>query len=136
MEECLRRFTLHDSHWLSLNINSGWGDSAVAVILLDSVWNPAVSNVPIQGANEPLLFIRFESVSSIRLSGFHQVGNVQRGISEVTVTVLSEEEVSTTISDHYGATILLQHFSLINILVMSSNGELLIPSLSRSSAIT
>jgi hypothetical protein len=121
----LERYTLHDSNWLGLQVDCGWEDSVVAVIVFDPVWNSSISAPTSVVANWPLLFMRFTCVSSIQLSGFSDIGGLQRGISEVTVRATSEEEVITTLRDHYGANVTLQHFPLIDILIMSPDGELI-----------
>ena len=121
----LQKYTLHDSYWIGLHTNCGLDDSAVAVIVLDPVWNPSVSAPTSLVANWPLLFIRFNCVNTIRMHGFRDIGGIQRGISDVSVDRLSDEEAVTTISDNYGASVSLQHFPLIDALAMSTDGNLL-----------
>lgn len=121
----LQRYTLHDSHWIALHTNCGLDDNAVAAMSFDPVWNPSVSTPTSHVADWPLLFIRFNCVNTIRLAGFRDIGGTQRGISSVTVDHLSDEESVTTILDHYGATVSLQHFPLINALAMSNDGIVL-----------
>jgi hypothetical protein len=121
----LKKYTLHDSYWIGLLTNCGLEDAAVAVISLDPVWNPSVSPPTSLVANWPLLFLRFNCVSTIRLAGFRNIGGIQRGISDVSVDHPSDEETVTTILDHYGASVSVQHFPLINALAMSHNGDVL-----------
>jgi hypothetical protein len=121
----LQRYTLHDSYWIGLHTNCGLDDAAVAAISFDPVWNPSVSTPTSLVANWPLLFIRFNCVNTIRMAGFRDIGGTQRGISSVSVDHLSDEEAVTTILDHYGASVSLQHFPLINALAMSNAGSVL-----------
>jgi len=121
----LRKYTLHDSYWIGLHTNCGLEDSAVAVISFDPVWNSSVSAPTSLVANWPLLFIRFNCVTAIRMHGFRDIGGTQRGISDVSVDHLSDEEAVTTIVDHYGAHVSLQHFPLIDALAMSNDGNVL-----------
>jgi hypothetical protein len=121
----LQKYTLHDSYWIGLHTNCGFEDAAVAVICFDPVWNPSVSAPTSLVANWPLLFIRFNCVNTIRMTGFKDIGGTQRGISDVSVDHLSDEEAVTTILDHYGASVSLQHFPLIDALVMSNDGNVL-----------
>jgi hypothetical protein len=121
----LQRYTLHDSYWIALHINCGLDDTAVAAISFDPVWNPSVSTPTSHVANWPLLFIRFNCVNTIRMAGFRDIGGTQRGISSVVVDHLSDEESVTTILDHYGASVSLQHFPLINAVAMSNDGSVL-----------
>jgi hypothetical protein len=121
----LQRYTLHDSYWLGLHVNCGWEASAIAVIRFDPVWNSSVSAPTSTVADWPLLFVRFTCVASIQLSGFSDIGGIQRGISEVAVDATSEEEVVTTFHDHYGAVVTFRHFPLIDTLIMSPQGELI-----------
>ena len=119
----LKRYTLHDSYWIGMQMGCAWGDVAVAVIRFDPVWNSSVSAPTSLVADWPLLFLRFNCVSTIRLSEFRDNGGVQRGISGATVSCVSEEEAVTVISDHYGASVSLQHFPLVDVLVMSANED-------------
>jgi hypothetical protein len=121
----LKRYTLHDSYWIGVQVGCAWGDVAVAVIRFDPVWNSSVSNPTSLVADWPLLFLRFNSVNAIRLSGFRDNGDTQRGISNATVESVSEEETITTISDHYGASVSLQHFPLVDALAMSATEEVI-----------
>lgn len=118
----LQKYTLHDSCWIGLHAYCGWEDAAVAIVSFDPVWNPSVSTPTSHVADWPLLFIRFNSVNTIRMVGFRDIGGTQRGISDVSVRHMSDEEAVTTILDHYGATVSFQHFPLINALAMSSDG--------------
>ena len=120
-----KRYTLHDSYWIGMHSNCAWGDSAIAVIIFDPVWNSSVSTPTSQVADWPLLFLRFNCVSSIRFAGFRDVGGVQRGISGADSKNISEEEAVTVIDDHYGASVSLQHFPLVDLLVMSAKGDLI-----------
>jgi hypothetical protein len=119
----LRLYTLHDSYWIGMHANCAWGDTAIAVLRFDPVWNPSVSLPTSQVSNWPLLFLRFNCVNTIRLSGFSDNGGVQRGISGAAVEHISDEEAVTVISDHDGAIVSLQHFPLVDALVMSPNEE-------------
>lgn len=121
----LQKYTLHDSYWIGLHTNCGLEDSAVAVIRFDPIWNSSVSAPTSLVSNWPLLFIRFNCVNTIRMIGFRNIGGTQRGISNVSVDNLSDEEAVTTILDHYGASVSLQHFPLIEALAMSSDGNVL-----------
>jgi hypothetical protein len=121
----LRRYTLHDSYWIALHTNCGLDDTAIAAISFDPVWNPSVSTPTSHVADWPLLFIRFNCVNTIRMAGFSDIGGTQRGISSVEVDHLSDEETVTTIFDHYGASLSLQHFPLINALAMTNDGGVL-----------
>lgn len=121
----LRLYTLHDSNWIGLQMGCAWGDAAIAVIRFDPVWNSSVSVPTSLVADWPLLFLRFNCVNTIRLSEFRDNGGVQRGISGATVENVSEEEAVTVISDHYGASISLQHFPLVDVLVISATEEVI-----------
>lgn len=121
----LQRYTLHDSYWIGLQMGCAWGDTAIAVIRFDPVWNSSVSGPTSAVADWPLLFLRFNCVNTIRLAGFRDNGGVQRGISGATVEGISEEEVVTVIGDHYGASVSFQHFPLVDVLVMSATEDVL-----------
>ena len=121
----LRRYTLHDSNWLGIHVDCGWEDSVIAAIQFDPVWNSSVCAPTSTVADWPLLFMRFACVSSIELSGFSDIGGLQRGISSVAVEEISEEEVVTAISDHYGAAVSLRHFPLVDVIVTSPEGTLI-----------
>ena len=125
IETFLKRYTLHDSYWIGMQTGCAWGDAAIAVISFDPVWNSSVSAPTSLVSQWPLLFLRFNCVNTMRLSGFRDNGGVQRGISHADVECVSEEEAVTVISDHYGASVSLQHFPLVDLLVMSAKGELI-----------
>ncbi len=78
---------------------------------------------PLVVSSWPLLFLRFNYVNTIRLSGFSDNGGIQRGISNVEVEHLSDEEVVTEITDHYGAFVSMRHLPLIDALVISTNED-------------
>jgi hypothetical protein len=121
----LQKYTLHDSYWIGLHTNCGLEDSAVAIIRFDPVWNSSVSTPTSLVADWPVLFIRFNCVNTLRMTGFRDIGGTQRGISDVSVDHLSDEEAVTTILDHYGASVSLQHFPLIDVLAISNEGNVL-----------
>lgn len=121
----LQKYTLHDSHWIGLFTDCAFDDTAVAVICFDPVWNSSVSTPTSICANWPLLFLRFKCVSAIHLSGFRNIDGIQRGISGADVERLSDEEVRTAICDHYGASVSLQHFPLIDALVFSPDDQVI-----------
>jgi hypothetical protein len=121
----LRLYTLHDSYWMGMHNNCAWDDTAIAVIRFDPVWNSSVSAPTSLVADWPLLFLRFNCVNTICFSGFKNNVGVQRGISDVTVEHISDEEVVTIISDHYGALVSLQHFPLIDALAVSASERIL-----------
>lgn len=125
IDSFLRLYTLHDSYWIGLHTDCGWENSAVAVIRFDPVWNSSVSLPTSIVADWPFLFLRFKCVSAIGLSGYCDIEGLQRGISSAVVEQLSDEEVVTVISDHYGAVVRLQHFPLIDALAMTP-GELVL----------
>jgi hypothetical protein len=125
IDSFLRLYTLHDSYWIGVHANCARGDTATAVFRFDPVWNPSVSRPTSFVSDWPLLFLRFNCVSSIRLSGFRDNGHVQRGISGVKVERISDEEALTVIIDHYGALVSLQHFPLIDALAMSDSQDVL-----------
>jgi hypothetical protein len=117
IDNFLEQYTLHDSLWIGLFTDCGFEDTAIAVISFDPVWNSSVSNPTSVCADWPLLLLRFKCVSAISLSGYSDIGGTQRGISSVNVEHKSDEEVRTVICDHYGASVALQHFPLIDALV-------------------
>jgi hypothetical protein len=121
----LEAYALHDSNWITLHVNCGWGDSAVAVFRFDPVWNQSVSMPTSNCADWPVLFLRFTRVSNIEMAGFSDIGGIQRGISSVSVEQLSDGEVNTTISDHYGASVRVRHLPLVDALVLSSSEEVI-----------
>ena len=121
----LKHYTLHDSYWIGLHAQCAWGDEAVAVLSFDPVWNPSVSLPKPIVSNWPWLFLRFNCVNTVRLSGFRDVKGVQRGISSVEVEHISDEEAATEFTDHYGGVVSLRHFPLVDALAMSPNEEVL-----------
>jgi len=125
IDSFLKSYSLHDSYWISLQTNCAWENSAVAIIQLDSVWNPFVSAPTSHVADWPLLLLRFSCVSAIHLSGFRDNVRCQRGIGNVLVDHISEEEVTTKFLDHYGASVEVRHFPLIKALAMSPSGDTL-----------
>ncbi len=121
----LEKYTLHDSYWIGLFTDCAYADTVIAVILFDPVWNSSVSTPTPVCADWPLLFLRFKCVSGIHLSGFRDIEGTQRGISGVDVEHLSTEEVKTVINDHYGASVSVQHFPLIDALALSPDESVL-----------
>jgi len=121
----LKRYTLHDSYWEAMQTNCAWADTATAVFRFDPVWNSSVSAPTSFVSDWPLLVIRFNCVSTIRLSGFKDFGRSPRDISDVAVEHISDEEVITVMRDIYGASVSFQHFPLIDVLVMSANEEVI-----------
>lgn len=121
VDSFLENYTLHDSYWITLQTNCGWENSMVAAISFDSVWNQSVAAPTARCAEWPILFLRFSLVKSLQLSGFSEIGGLQRGISSVSVEHHSEEEVTTKIGDHYGAAIEIRHWPLIDALVFDSD---------------
>lgn len=121
IETFLRACTLHDSDWVGMHVDCGWKDSAISIMKFDPVWHPWVSTPTSIVADWPILFVRFNCVSLIRLSKFSAAGDIQRGISGVTMEHISDEEVITRIDDHYGASISLQHFPLVDLLLLSAS---------------
>ncbi len=117
IDSFLERYTLHDSNWIGLFTDCGYDDTAIAVISFDPVWNSSVSHPTSVCADWPLLLLRFKCVSAICLSGYTNIEGIQRGISTVEVEHKSDEEVRTVICDHYGASVSLQHFPLVEALV-------------------
>jgi hypothetical protein len=121
----LRLYTLHDSNWIGMYTDCAWENTAIAVFRFDPVWNSSVSLPTSLVSDWPLLFVRFNCVNTIRLSGFGDNGGLRRGISNVEVEHISDEEAVTMISDLYGAVVSLQHFPLIDALVMSANEDVI-----------
>ena len=119
----LEHYTVHDPKWLGMHVDCGWRDTVVTAISFDPVWNRHIAQPTFWVADWPLLFLRFESVSSIQMSGFAGIGGMQRGISAATVESVSDEECVTTITDHFGASIRIQHFPLIHGLLFSPAGD-------------
>jgi len=125
MRDFLAAYTLHDSIWISLQLNCGWEDSAIAVIRFDPVWNQSVSPATSRCADWPLLFLRFARVSSIHMAGFSNIGGMQREIASASVELLSGDEAVTTILDLYGASIRVQHMPVIDALALSAREEVI-----------
>jgi hypothetical protein len=121
----LKRYTLHDSYWIGLLADCAFEDSAVAIIRFDPVWNSSVSAPTSRVADWPLLFLKFNCVSNIQMSGFRGAGQGQRGISDATFERITDEEVVTTIHDHYGGEVTLRHFPIIDALALSPGEEVL-----------
>ena len=120
----LARYTLHDSNWVALQVDCAYEDAAVAAIAFDPIWNQAVAPASARCADWPILFLRFSCVSSMKTSGFADIGGVQRGISSVRVARNSEEQVCTEIIDHYGASVRIEHWPLVSVLVLATDGEI------------
>jgi len=125
IDDFLERYTLHDSIWIGLLTDCAFEDASIAVIRFDPVWNSSVSTPTSVCADWPLLFLRFKSVTAINLSGFRNIEGIQRGISSVNVEHLSDEEARTVINDHYGASVSVQHFPLVEALVLSPGESVL-----------
>jgi hypothetical protein len=123
ISDFLKLYTLHDSNWVGLFTDCACEDTTIAVIRFDPVWNPSVSAPTSFCADWPLLLLRFACVSSIQISGYRNIDGTQRGISEVSVESISEEELRTTITDHYGGSVSVRHFPLIDALAMSPQEE-------------
>jgi hypothetical protein len=117
----LKLYTLHDSLWIGLYTDCAWEDSSVAAIRFDPVWNPSVGTPTSVVADWPLLFLRFTCVTSIQLAGFSNIDDTRRGISGATAEPLSEEEAVTKIVDHYGGSVSLRHFPLVEVLVLAED---------------
>ena len=125
IDSFLEQYTLHDSDWIGLFTDCGFEDTAIAVISFDAVWNSSVNHPTSACAEWPLLFLRFKCVSAIYLSGYGNIGSTQRGISSVLVEHQSDEEVKTVIRDHYGASVTLKHFPLVDALVILADESVL-----------
>ena len=125
IDSFLEKYTLHDSNWIGLFTDCAYADTAVAAVCFDPVWNSSVSTPTSVCADWPLLFLRFKCVGTIHLSGFRDIGGTQRGISGVNVEHLSAEEVRTVINDHYGASVTMKHFPLVDALVLSPDERVL-----------
>jgi hypothetical protein len=116
---------LGGSSWIGLHTDCGYGDEATAMFRLDPFCNSSVSTPTSIVSDWPLLFIRFKCVSTIRLSGFRDVGGYSREVGNVRVENVSGEEAITEFTDDYGASLSLQHFPLVDALVLSPYGEVL-----------
>jgi hypothetical protein len=130
IETFLRAYTLHDSYWIGMHVNCGWEDSVISVFKFDPVWNASVCK-PTFVTDWPILFMRFKCASLIGLLNFRTVGDINRGISGATVERICDGEVTTRIDDHYGDSVSIQHFPLIEILILSVNETVIdLPNLS------
>ena len=123
IDEFLRAFTLHDSHWLGLQFDVAWDGFATAAIAFDPVWNKIGEEATSTCAKWPTLFIRFPNTQRVSKENYADVGGVQRGISEVTVKQAEDAAVETFISDHYGGRISIRHSPRISTLCYSSRGQ-------------
>jgi hypothetical protein len=123
IDDFLSRYSLHDSYWIGLHADCGCVDSVIAVFRFDPYWNSSVSRPTPTVADWPLLFLRFNSVNTIRLSRFTNNGDGHAGISHAAVEHITDEEVVTVIQAQSGALVSLQHFPLVDGLVLSANGE-------------
>lgn len=125
ISDFLEKYTLHDSNWICLLADCAFDDAATAVIGFDPVWNSSVSSPTSICADWPILFIQFKCASAVRLSRFRNADGVQRGISCVDIEHISDEEVNTVITDHYGGTVSIRHFPLIKALARSPDERIL-----------
>jgi hypothetical protein len=119
----LAKFTLHDSHWLGLHIDTPWDGDATAIIAFDPVWNQiGVPKTP-RITKWPILLIRFPSTSTINLSDYKDIGGVQRGIAKVESETVASGQIKTIIFDHYGGQVNIIHQDPVKVLCFSSTGE-------------
>ena len=124
IDSFLQTYSLHDSNWISLLTNCGREDTTIAIIQFDPVWNPSISKPTSRVADWPLLFLRFNCVEMVELSGFTDIDGLGRGIANVVVDHPAEEIAITKIIDHFGASVSIRHFPLIDVLVLSSSGSI------------
>jgi len=124
IDEFLRAFTLHDSHWFGLQFDVAWDGSATAAIGFDPIWNKMGEEPTSTCANWPTLFIRFPDTSRVSKENYADVGGIQRGISEVATKPTDGGFVETVISDHYGGRVSIRHAPRIFTLCYSSRSQI------------
>jgi hypothetical protein len=124
IDEFLRTFTLHDSHWFGLQFDVAWDGSATAAIGFDPIWNKIGEEATSTCAKWPTLFIRFPDTRQISKENYADIGGIQRGISEVTTKTTDGGLAETVISDHYGGKVIIHHSPQVSTLCFSSQGGL------------
>ncbi len=118
----LARYTLHDSHWIGLHLDTSWYGDATAIIAFDPIWNKVgVPGTP-QCSEWPILLIRFSTVTSINLSEYKDIGGIQRGIAEAE-SGEDDGRARTIISDHYGGKVTIVHQDPVKVLCFTATGE-------------
>lgn len=102
-EEFAEKYTFHDSFWIGLFASVAYEDTAILAIIWDAVWLPdeiakSTSNV----LEYPFLFIRLEKINQILTRNYKDIGNIQRGISDASFSVMENGKKSLVVFDHYG----------------------------------
>jgi hypothetical protein len=123
ISEFLARYTLHDSHWIGMHVDAAWEGDATAIICFDPHWN----KIDVQDSSNcdewPILLIRFTAITSINMTGYRDVGGVQRGIGIAEAIDTDKGLVQTVISDHYGGEIEIMHRDPVRVLCYTANGD-------------
>ena len=119
----LTKFTLHDSHWLGLHIDTSWDGDATAIFAFDPVWNQIGAPKTPLTTKWPILLIRFPIINTISLSDYKNIGGVQRGIAKVESETIASSQIKTIIFDHYGGQVNIIHHDPIKVLCFSPTGE-------------
>ena len=119
----LAKYTLHDSHWLGLHLDTSWDGDATAIIAFDPIWNQIDGGRTPLTSKWPILLIRFPAISAINLSEYKDIGGVQRGIAGVESEKAGNKETKTIISDHYGGQVIVIHQDPVKVLCFTATGE-------------
>jgi hypothetical protein len=117
------RYTLHDSHWLGLYIDTSWDGDATAIIAFDPIWNQIEVPKTPTTSKWPILLIRFPTISAINIADYKDIGGVQRGIAKVELEAEVNDRKKTIISDHYGGKVIISHQDPVKVLCFASTGE-------------
>jgi hypothetical protein len=116
-------YTLHDSSWITLDIDTLYDGGARAVLHWDTHWTKG--RIPYPGdlvAHWPILILKFERVQSISLDGYE--GDwPSRGVSAASTEAVSADQHRTLIDDHYGGRIELLHAPRVDVLCLDSSGQ-------------
>jgi hypothetical protein len=105
VQKFLKKYTLHDSIWITLTQDIAYENAAILVIRWDAVWLPDEIYQSTSIVKDwPILFVKVENVHQISFLGYKDVGNIARGIASAEIEEIDGKQV-WVINDHYGGSI-------------------------------
>jgi hypothetical protein len=119
----LDKYTLHDSNWIGMQLDTSLDGDATAIISFDAYWNKVGVQATPQCSEWPILLIRFSSLASINLSGYNDIGGISRGIHGAETEDVGDGTWKTVIADHYGGKVSIVHRDPVKALCFTSTGD-------------
>lgn len=146
--EFLDKIKLHDSFLLKLGVNCAWDNSVIFAVKW--AWKEDSENEKNlkQAGNNikdfkyiikkkiinkntffivsiPILLIKFNNVKKIEMSGFKDIGGIQRDINNISAEKTNATDFETKIIDNYEAKISLVHAEKVNVMCFDKKGNLI-----------